>query len=503
MHGPRGTQTQSVASRDLLAAYIGQLGSIPLYTAAQELSCARDLEGLENRAWALLLGHPKGAQVALNEASRPDIDTGSAEPMPERLKAGLGELLGQYARTTARSPGRRPAPTPAAEKLLTDLADRLRFYDRDKVLLDQILGTLRQEIWGRQVMPSAASLRLSREDMVTIEAARTAALRARNAFVRANLRLVVSVARGFHHYRVPFIDLIQEGNMGLMKAVHRFDYRRGFRFSTYAHWWIRQSIERAIINKANQVRIPVHVVDARRQVHRANNQLTHALGRQPTPAEIGQAAQMSPKKVEQLLWTAQPEPISLDEPVGGDDSRRIVDMVPDENQPLQDLAVMRENTNKQLHQLLQKLNEVERDIIERRFGLRNTPQQQEGGRDARRDRQALQSFPRAGAPDPGPGPGEDAAHVRAPGHQLSGSAYLVQVERQARDRLKSRPVLVDVVHLGHVDAFDPFAEDGHGRRSVDPILDAYQLAKLARRSQLDGQVGEVEGHHQVDGIGRA
>jgi RNA polymerase primary sigma factor len=180
---------------------------------------------------------------------------------------------------------------------------------------------------------------------------------------------VVSVARNFHHYRIPFIDLIQEGNVGLMKAVHRFDHRRGFRFSTYAHWWIRQSIERAIINKGSQVRLPVHVIDSRRQIGRATAKLTQRLGRSPTPAEISKTAKMPKTKVEQILGGVQQDPVSLDESVGGDDPRKFLDLVRDENAVGLDEALIRENTHERVRELLHLLNPIEKDIIRRRFGL--------------------------------------------------------------------------------------------------------------------------------------
>ncbi|MEZ4273231.1 MAG: sigma-70 family RNA polymerase sigma factor [Myxococcota bacterium] len=183
------------------------------------------------------------------------------------------------------------------------------------------------------------------------------------------MRLVVSVARNFHHYQVPFIDLIQEGNVGLMKAVHRFDHRRGFRFSTYAHWWIRQSVERAIINKGSQVRLPVHVIDARRQVRRAQAKLTPVLKRSPTVDEIAQETQFGVAKVEQILNGIHPDPVSLDETMSSDDQRKFVDMLKDEDAPIIDEALIRENTYDCVRELLSYLNPIEKDILRRRFGL--------------------------------------------------------------------------------------------------------------------------------------
>src|SRR6185295_19172356 len=125
------------------------------------------------------------------------------------------------------------------------LSRQLRYADYDKEMLERVVRRIRREVWGRRVIDGSPAFRLTHHELTEIEQARATSLRGRNNFVRANLRLVVSVARNFHHHRIPFIDLIQEGNVGLIKAVHRFDHLRGFRFSTYAHWWIRQSIERA------------------------------------------------------------------------------------------------------------------------------------------------------------------------------------------------------------------------------------------------------------------
>lgn len=231
------------------------------------------------------------------------------------------------------------------------------------------METIRPEVWSRRVITEKLAFRLTHADLTEIERSRGAALRVRNLFVRANLRLVVSVARNFHHYRVPFIDLIQEGNVGLMKAVHRFDHTRGFRFSTYAHWWIRQSIERAIINKGSQVRLPVHVIDIRRRYGRARAALAQSLGRVPTPQEVAAEMGMPLDKVEQATGGVQQEPISLDESVSDDDPRRLLDLVRDHEAAPLDEALIRENTHAKVRELLHLLGPIEKDIIRRRFGL--------------------------------------------------------------------------------------------------------------------------------------
>ena len=127
-----------------------------------------------------------------------------------------------------------------------------------------------------------------------------AAAEARNDFVKANLRLVVSIARRFNHGRMALADLIQEGNLGLIKAVERYDYRRGFRFSTYASWWIRHAISRALADKGREVRLPVHMIDAQHRLAKARRELTGKLGRQPTSEELAEATQMPLDKIEKM-----------------------------------------------------------------------------------------------------------------------------------------------------------------------------------------------------------
>lgn len=345
--------------KDLLASYMDQLSRIPLFTPQQELDNARHLEDLELATWNLVLLRPRAVEHTVAEATEHDAELGQR----------FDKLLQSYRRAAGRSKSRKIPAHPSRQKLIDELAREIRVADYDKELLERLMQRLRREVWGRRVMDSSPAFRLTHQDLTEIEQARGIARRARNDFVRANLRLVVSVARNFHHYRIPFIDLIQEGNVGLMKAVHRFDHRRGFRFSTYAHWWIRQSIERAIINKGSQVRLPVHVIDSRRQVGRASAALTQDLGRTPTAQEISEHLRMPKNKVEQILNGVQQDPVSLDESVSNDDPRKFLDLVRDDSEPALDEALIRENTHDRVRELLQLLNPIEKDIIRRRFGL--------------------------------------------------------------------------------------------------------------------------------------
>jgi RNA polymerase primary sigma factor len=345
--------------RDLLASYLEQLSHIPLFTAELEIVKARELVELELAVWRLILCAPKAAQYVGSEV---------AHAVPA-LHGVTESLVQSYRLSAARTRRRRLLLSPARTHVIEELARQLRDADFDKELLDRVMQRLRREAWGRRVLDASPAFRLTHATLTEIEKARGEALRARNNFVRANLRLVVSVARNFHHLRLPFIDLIQEGNVGLLKAVHRFDYRRGFRFSTYAHWWIRQSIERAIINKGSQVRLPVHVIDSRRQVGRTSARLTQSLGRSPTSGEISQSMRVSRGKVERILAGVQQDPVSLDDTIGLDDPRTFLDLVRDDENPGLDEALIRENTHECLRELLRLLNPIEKDIIRRRFGL--------------------------------------------------------------------------------------------------------------------------------------
>jgi RNA polymerase primary sigma factor len=358
--GQRAADRQTPApGRDLLASYMEQLSHIPLFTPEEEMENAKRLHGLEIVTWKLVLSTPRALVHVCAEAVE----------LEAPVRAKLEKLLANVRRAALRTRRRELQSSPARVALTEALAKSLRFADYDKELLERVVRRCRREVWGRRVLDASPAFRLTHAKLTDIEQARGTAIRARNDFVRANLRLVVSVARNFHHHRIPFIDLIQEGNVGLMKAVHRFDHERGFRFSTYAHWWIRQSIERAIINKGSQVRLPVHVIDSRRQVGRAAARLQQRLGRPPTPAELSRSLRIPQTKVEQILNGVQQDPVSLDEPVGSDDPRKYLDLVRDENHPGLDEAVIRENTHERVRELLHLLNPIEKDIIRRRFGL--------------------------------------------------------------------------------------------------------------------------------------
>ena len=263
-----------------------------------------------------------------------------------------------------------------------EIMDRLMELEMDSDQLDHVLETL--DAYGVLSIPEGISIddpvrmylkEIGKVPLLTAEEEIEIAKRleagdesAKQKLAEANLRLVVSIAKRYVGRGMLFLDLIQEGNLGLIKAVEKFDYRKGFKFSTYATWWIRQAITRAIADQARTIRIPVHMVETINKLIRVSRQLLQQYGREPTPEEIAAEMGISEAKVREIIKIAQ-EPVSLETPIGEEEDSHLGDFIPDDDAPAPQDAASHTLLREQLNEVLSTLTSREEHVLRLRFGL--------------------------------------------------------------------------------------------------------------------------------------
>jgi RNA polymerase primary sigma factor len=339
-----------------LSMYFRDMAELDVLRPEEEFTSAKEIEALEIMLWEAVLSHPQAIERILEAvAAVPDF------VMPVEAKTLRKIATDRDGKAFARASVRA--------------ARKLRSSDVDHLFIEAALGAIDRMTLGIGVRGTAVAS-LGQRGKVTewlrrVQQANRAAAEARNDFVKANLRLVVSIARRFNHGRMALADLIQEGNLGLMKAVERYDYRRGFRFSTYASWWIRHAISRALADKGREVRLPVHMIDAQHRLTKARRQLTGKLGRQPTTEELAEATNMPLDKVEKMRSWLLEQSVSIDKPVGDDEGRVLGEVLEDPDResasPTEELEW--EALTTEVRELLRELRPIEADILRQRFGL--------------------------------------------------------------------------------------------------------------------------------------
>ena len=353
-------------AQSFLAMYFKNMADLDVLRPEQEFESAREIESLEIELWTMLLGYVPGA---LHVAS-------VVERTMEKPFAPLEQYQAALAKLGAKP---KPAARKAFDSVVDEVATKLREVDIDRLFVDAVMAEIQRAFRG---VAGDGAVGFEGTDPAFREFGNTAIAKtvtikaAKNGFVRANLRLVVSIARRFNHGRLPLADLIQEGNIGLMKAVERYDYRRGFRFSTYASWWIRHAISRALADKGRAVRLPVHMIDAYHRIAKSERELLSKLERPATLDELSVATGIEPDKLEKMRGFLNENPVSLDRPISDDDGRTLIDiLVSDEDEVAAPDQIIVGETHREMLKVLGSLKPIEADILRKRFGLMNDKEQ--------------------------------------------------------------------------------------------------------------------------------
>jgi RNA polymerase primary sigma factor len=367
----------------MLARYFREMATHPVMGPEEELDTAVDVEKAEVEHWCAILSYLPAAEFAL------DALEGDLPKEEEAIEVPQIAELRKYCKTYKKQRNKLTREQEKKFRAFSEsLARAIRLADSDRLWIAHAEDVVRKlgdpappddlEEEGIAIAaPATAPTEIQtlantpgyKRYLERISEASRHCKIVKNKFVKANLRLVVSIARRYNRGRLPLIDLIQEGNIGLMKAVERFDHSRGYRFSTYASWWIRHAISRALADKGRAVRIPVHMLDTHNRVQRATQAVIARTGRDPTLDELEKETGIPQEKLDKVKGAWAETPFSLDRPVGDEDGRKFIDFLQDEQMLSPYESLISQKWGEEVRRLLGHLTPIESRIIRWRFGL--------------------------------------------------------------------------------------------------------------------------------------